>query len=801
MKKNKRLFILLTLYFSISQIDAQTPLSFEESLHLLNQGNQSLKIADKSIEIAKAERDKLNAFWYPSLQSTGAFVHMSEKIEVKQPLSQFTDPAKDFVHSIIPDDQVISSILDQIGANTLVFPLTPRNLTTVDLSAEWVLFSGGKRSRATNIGRTMVDLARESRAQVSANQQNLLVESYYGLRLAQQIVTVREETYNGLKKHYENALKLEAAGMIDKAGRLFAQVNMDEAKRALEAARKEETVVQSALKVLLNKKDTDANIIPTSPLFMNDSLPPKMLFDLSVNSGNYTLNQLQLQQHIAKQEVRIAQSGYLPKIALFGKQTLYSHGIQSNLLPRTMIGIGFTWNLFNGLDREKKVRQSKLTEQTLALGQMKARDDLAVGVDKLYTQLEKAQDNVKALNATIALSEELVRIRKKSFTEGMATSTEVIDAETMLASVRVARLAAYYEYDVALINLLSLCGTPEQFANYQPKPQQIMKPTSKTLSWAFVIILLAVGIFTGLGVILMHKQQLVLQGQAEATEIRISGKLPGRIDTFFVQEGDWVHQGDTLVVINSPEVYAKYQQVNALEQVAVQQNKKIDAGTRRQIVATALQLWNKTKSDLTLAQTTYNRILTLYKDSVVTSQRKDEVEAMYKAAVAAERAAYEQYQMAVDGAQKEDKASAASMVDAARSTVDEVSALLVDSRLTAPENGQIATIFPKRGELVAPGTPIMNLVVMDDIHVVLNVREDLMPQFKMDGTFVADVPAIGKENIEFKIYYISPLGSFATWKSTKQTGSYDLRTFEIHARPTQKVDDLRPGMSVLLTLD
>ena len=318
-----------------------------------------------------------------------------------------------------------------------------------------------------------------------------------------------------------------------------------------------------------------------------------------------------------------------------------------------------------------------------------------------------------------------------------------------------------------------------------------MKPTSKTLSWAFVIILLAVGIFTGLGVILMHKQQLVLQGQAEATEIRISGKLPGRIDTFFVQEGDWVHQGDTLVVINSPEVYAKYQQVNALEQVAVQQNKKIDAGTRRQIVATALQLWNKTKSDLTLA----------HKDSVVTSQRKDEVEAMYKAAVAAERAAYEQYQMAVDGAQKEDKASAASMVDAARSTVDEVSALLVDSRLTAPENGQIATIFPKRGELVAPGTPIMNLVVMDDIHVVLNVREDLMPQFKMDGTFVADVPAIGKENIEFKIYYISPLGSFATWKSTKQTGSYDLRTFEIHARPTQKVDDLRPGMSVLLTLD
>ena len=266
-------------------------------------------------------------------------------------------------------------------------------------------------------------------------------------------------------------------------------------------------------------------------------------------------------------------------------------------------------------------------------------------------------------------------------------------------------------------------------------------------------------------------------------------------------KGDWVQAGDTLVVINSPTIEAKYRQVNALEQVAQEQNKKIDAGTRRQIIATAQQLWNKTKSDLALAQTTYQRILTLYKDSVVTSQRKDEVEAMYRAAQAAERAAYEQYQMAVDGAQSEDRASARSMVDAARSTVDEVSALLVDSRLTAPEDGQIATIFPKRGELVAPGTPIMNLVVMNDAHVVLNIREDLMPQFKMDGTFRAEVPAIGKKDVEFRIYYISPLGSFATWKSTKQTGSYDMQTFEIHARPTQKVEGLRPGMSVLLTID
>ena len=328
-----------------------------------------------------------------------------------------------------------------------------------------------------------------------------------------------------------------------------------------------------------------------------------------------------------------------------------------------------------------------------------------------------------------------------------------------------------------------------------------MEQNRKSLSIAFVVVLIAVVLFTAIGMILMRKQPLVLPGQAEATEIRISGKLPGRIDTFLVKEGEWVKQGDTLVVINSPTVEAKYRQLDALEQVAVQQNKKIDAGTRRQIIATAQQLWNKTKSDLSLAQTTYNRILTLYRDSVVTSQRKDEVEALYKSAVAAERAAHEQYQMAVDGAQIEDKESARSMVNAARSTVEEVTSLLVDSRLTAPEDGQIATIFPKRGELVAPGTPIMNLVVMSDVHAVLNVREDLMPHFSMGGKFKADVPAIAKKGVEFEIYYISPLGSFATWKSTKQTGSYDLQTFEIHARPTATVDGLRPGMSVLLTLE
>lgn len=328
-----------------------------------------------------------------------------------------------------------------------------------------------------------------------------------------------------------------------------------------------------------------------------------------------------------------------------------------------------------------------------------------------------------------------------------------------------------------------------------------MDKTRKYLAITFIIILIAVIIISVVGILLLEDKPTILQGQIETTEIRISGKLPGRIDTFLVKEGQNVKIGDTLVIINSPEALAKFEQVNAFESIAKFQNQKIDEGTRKQIVESMLQLWNKAKSDLQLAQTTYNRILSLYKDSVITSQRKDEVEALYKAALAGERAAYQQYQLAVDGAQIQDRESARSLVNAAKGSVNEVQALLQDARLTAPDNGQISNIYPKRGELVGAGMPIMSLVVLDDAYVVLNVREDLLPHFKMNGVFNGSVPALGGESIKFKINYISPLGSYATWRSTKQTGSYDLRTFEIHAVPEPVIEGLRPGMSVLVNLN
>ena len=327
-----------------------------------------------------------------------------------------------------------------------------------------------------------------------------------------------------------------------------------------------------------------------------------------------------------------------------------------------------------------------------------------------------------------------------------------------------------------------------------------MKKVHNVLLKVFVIGLVAIVVISLIGILAMSRTNVVLQGQIEATEIRISGKLPGRVDTFFVAEGQSVKRGDTLVGISSPEAWAKLQQANAMENVAKFQNEKIDEGTRLQIIRTAEELWNKSKTDLQLAKSTFQRIQALYKDSVVSAQRYDEVAALYQSAIAAERATHQQYLLAKAGAQKQDKESARSLVDAAQGTVNEVQSVLQDAWLTAPTNGEIATIYVQCGELVGTGTPIMNLVVLQDCHVVLNVREDYLSYFEMGQTFVGKVPALGHKEIVFQVNYISPLGSFATWKSTDNS-SYDMRTFEIHALPVESVNGLRPGMSVLVEME
>ena len=449
-------YICLAMAFPLAA--QQVRYSFDEVRSLMLQHNAALKVADAEVQIARRERQRMNALWWPQIQAEGAYMHLSEKVEVRQPLSYYTDPLKDEVQRIVPGEELVTGLLDRVGEYTLTFPLLPQDIASVGLTAEWVAFSGGKRILADRVARRMVDVAQVNSERIGATEEVLLVERYYGLALAQQTTEVCRGRYEAMKLHYDDALRMEQVGLIDKAARLFAQVAMEEANREWQNAVNVEQVRQMALKQLLGVSDDAVQMVPTSPLFAMTELPAEALLVETMRSGNYTLSTLALEEQMAGDKLRMDLGGYLPSIALFGKQTLYAHGLPSNLFPRTVVGVGFSWNLFDGLDRERKVAQTKLAQQALAWSREDVETELTVLVSELYATLQRTMADIRVLDSTILLNEELLRMRRLAFGEGMATMTELIDAENALATSRLARLTAQYACQVAMANLQAVCG-------------------------------------------------------------------------------------------------------------------------------------------------------------------------------------------------------------------------------------------------------------------------------------------------------------------------------------------------------
>ena len=455
----------VSLQLSVSLSAQEVVCSFDEAYQRMLQYNAALKAAEAEVQIARRERQRVSALWWPQLQANGMYAHLSEKVEVRQPLSYYTDPLKEEVQRILPGEELVTGLLDRVGDYTLTFPLLPQDVASVGLTAEWVAFSGGKRIFADRMARRMVDVARVNSSQVGSAEEVMLVERYYGLVLARQTAEVCRQRYEALQRHYADALRMEQVGLIDKAARLATQVAMEEAEREWRHAVNVEQVRQTALKRLLGMADEEVVIVPTSPLFVPTELPSEALFVEAMLRNNPTLTTLSLEQRMTSDKLRMDIGNYLPEVALFGKQTLYAHGLPSNLLPRTIVGVGFTWNLFDGLDRERTVAQTRLTQQALAWSREDAEAELTVAVTELYATLQRTMADIRVLDTTIALSEELLRMRRAAFAEGMATSTELIDAENALATSRLARLTAQYACNVAWANLQAVCGA-------SPNPSQ-----------------------------------------------------------------------------------------------------------------------------------------------------------------------------------------------------------------------------------------------------------------------------------------------------------------------------------------
>ena len=312
------------------------------------------------------------------------------------------------------------------------------------------------------------------------------------------------------------------------------------------------------------------------------------------------------------------------------------------------------------------------------------------------------------------------------------------------------------------------------------------------IGFATVVILVAIiGFFT------LGKTPEIVQGEIEVSEYRVSSKLPGRILELRVKEGDYVRVGDTLAILEAPEMNAQEKAAEAQQQAAAAMSDMADNGARKEQIQAAYQLWQQALAAADIAQKSYERVQNLFDQGVMSAQKRDEAFAGYKAREAQVKAAKSQYDMAKNGAREEEKRAAKKQAQAAEGAANVVRSLLRETVQVSNVEGEISSVYPKVGELVGTGSPIMSISIMKDIWGTFNIREDQLKGMKVGDTFKAYAPAFNKE-INMKVFYIKDQGSYAVWKATKTNGQYDLKTFEVKARPIQKFEGLRPGMSIVI---
>ena len=315
---------------------------------------------------------------------------------------------------------------------------------------------------------------------------------------------------------------------------------------------------------------------------------------------------------------------------------------------------------------------------------------------------------------------------------------------------------------------------------------------------AFLTLLGVISIVAIVGFFMLKKGPEYVQGQAEVSEYRVSSKVPGRILEYRVKEGQAVKAGDTLAIIEAPDLMAKVAQAKAAQAAAQAQNEKALKGARQEQIQAAYEMWQKAKAGVDIMEKSHRRIKNLYNQGVVPAQKLDEITAKLDAAVATEKAANAQYTMAKNGAEREDKLAAAALVARAEGAVAEVESYVHETYLIAQHDGEVSEIFPKVGELVGTGAPVMNVAMMDDMWISFNVREDLLQSLSVGKECEAFLPAMNNKTVRLKVTYMKDLGTYAAWKATKTTGQFDLKTFEVRAVPAEAIEGLRPGMSVIL---
>ena len=466
-----------------SQFDGNNVIDFRTAVDMMLENNATIKAAEKSTLLAKRQSQLINASWLPTITMTADYTMMSNGIGVSQDYASLLEPFKEKYAETPLVPEILNLISNELGDLAFEVPIFEDDFGSIDLEILYPIFTGTKRLYANKLAKSNEALSEINKESVGAAKYLELANVYFSLSLAESMIKVLKETHEMTDNHYSQALKMEAIGMFDKAERLIVKVALDESERNLKDAENQAEVLREALLVLLGQRTTDngqqslgngqesmANsqqpIVTYTPLFINEKYPQLEWFKDMMKENAYVFQQADLHDDIAKANLRLSQSNYYPVISLYGKQTIASYQVPKNLVPNTIGGVNLVWDIFDGLARERNIQLTKIESEIVAETQISLKNDLEVAVDEWHANLKQACINAEELQSSLELAQEVYRIRKKSFSEGLCTSQQVLDALNLVNKTNLLLLTTYFEYDIALANLCCLCGIPEYFESF-----------------------------------------------------------------------------------------------------------------------------------------------------------------------------------------------------------------------------------------------------------------------------------------------------------------------------------------------
>lgn len=467
MKKVTLVMLALTAVMQLPAQEQGRTLSLEEALEMTLSDNPAIRAAEFNRRAAQQERRAAIGLRMPQIGITGSYAYLGKDIEID--LNNMKAPVQNLAGQIlqggmIPSDYIpsISQMLSGAMAASWALPLQDRSLGFVGGDVTVPLWMGGKINAANRAARINEQTARSQGIQQRNALVSELVERYYGLALARQVVVVRQQVVDGVRKHLEDAAALEAQGMISRSEKLYVEFKMSEAERDLQNAQSQVETIAAALNSTIGQTD---DYQPVTAMFILERIEPLDHFRTLAAERNPLLDQVDQKRRLAYEGVRAQRSSFLPQVVAMGGMSFYDYQV-SKVLPRWAVGVGVNFKLFDGLNREYKYSAAKQTVRRVEALQDKAGNDISVLVEKLYNQMENYRTQMASIEASLAFAEEYLKTKNAAFLEGMSSSTDLIDAELNLAKVKTERIEAAYRYDVSLAQLLEAAGISDEFTAY-----------------------------------------------------------------------------------------------------------------------------------------------------------------------------------------------------------------------------------------------------------------------------------------------------------------------------------------------